>query len=341
MAWRIHDNVTRGVIDNRERGRVRGKIWIHGRTEPIRLFLEGNGYRDLAGCLLTFESNQETVPLSHDGFSSIQEGTAGDLTASRKVREFEVPIEQALTMKRQGLPVPEHMANSLYLEWFSNTNGRVVIEGTHYSMDISPPAWTLSDADEIARRKQAEDAFTNFVKDLSEAVNAARSEAASEEWDNGEVEHDQSELLNDIPLVAPDPLTEGKDWVRDKDGEIRHPLCARAFHCAMDLWHRCEELGLNAAQDPDLCELNGEYHMTGVKLAGALNKLAYGQAASDSAFVVVHLRRALIHLDHARAALERLAPGTLLPVELITSARADLAGIRKGVLSLMKEFDRE
>ena len=28
MAWRIHDSVQRGEIDNRERGVVRGKIWL-------------------------------------------------------------------------------------------------------------------------------------------------------------------------------------------------------------------------------------------------------------------------------------------------------------------------
>ena len=37
MAFRIHDSVVRGEIDNREKGIVRGKIWIHGRAEPVIL----------------------------------------------------------------------------------------------------------------------------------------------------------------------------------------------------------------------------------------------------------------------------------------------------------------
>ena len=30
MAWRIAKNVERGEIDNRERGIVRGRIWLRG-----------------------------------------------------------------------------------------------------------------------------------------------------------------------------------------------------------------------------------------------------------------------------------------------------------------------
>ena len=33
MAFRIHDSVVRGEIDNRQRGIVRGRIWVEGRAE--------------------------------------------------------------------------------------------------------------------------------------------------------------------------------------------------------------------------------------------------------------------------------------------------------------------
>jgi hypothetical protein len=49
MAWRIDEQVVRGEIDNRERGRVTGKIWFAGRAEPVELQLTGNCWRDLAG----------------------------------------------------------------------------------------------------------------------------------------------------------------------------------------------------------------------------------------------------------------------------------------------------
>src|ERR1041385_8966875 len=140
MAWRIHDSVQRGEIDNRQRGSVRGRLWLNGCLEPVTLDLQGNACPELAGCLLTFENPGETIPLRTDGpMNPVQRGTIGDLTASRKVRVYDVPLEQASAMlKRQEKP-PEHMANCLYLEWFSEANGRVVVESADYKLVISPP----------------------------------------------------------------------------------------------------------------------------------------------------------------------------------------------------------
>lgn len=39
MAFRIHDSVVRGEIDNRMKGAVRGSIWLEGRAEPLTLEL--------------------------------------------------------------------------------------------------------------------------------------------------------------------------------------------------------------------------------------------------------------------------------------------------------------
>ena len=48
MAWRIQDSVIRGEIDNRTKGIVRGRLWLHGIVEPIVLELTGNAHADLA-----------------------------------------------------------------------------------------------------------------------------------------------------------------------------------------------------------------------------------------------------------------------------------------------------
>src|SRR4029077_6739239 len=153
MAWRIHDNVVRGEIDNRERGTVRGKIWLKGIAEPIALELKGNACADLAGCLLTFENPKETFSMrSEDRRAPLQRGTVGDLTASRKVRVFDMPTAEAYMRKKKKLPVPEHMANCLYLEWFSELNGRVVLESPDYKLSISPPAWRLTPEEEENRQ---------------------------------------------------------------------------------------------------------------------------------------------------------------------------------------------
>jgi hypothetical protein len=39
MAFRIHDSVVRGEMDNRVKGIVRGKIWVEGRDDPVMLEL--------------------------------------------------------------------------------------------------------------------------------------------------------------------------------------------------------------------------------------------------------------------------------------------------------------
>src|SRR5437764_5769577 len=171
MAWRIHNNVERGEVDNRERGTVRGRIWLRGEAEPIVLELKGNACNDLAGCLLTFENPGETFALRTDGrMAPLQRGTIGDLTASRKVRVLEMPTAEAYQRKKQGLRVPEHMANCLYLEWFSESNGRVVIESPNYKLTISTPAWRLTPEQEDQRQHEAAEGFTGFMEKMGAAA---------------------------------------------------------------------------------------------------------------------------------------------------------------------------
>src|SRR5436309_14430794 len=191
MAFRIHDSVVRGEIDNRVKGIVRGKIWVEGRAEPVVLELKGNAWPDLAGCLLTFKNPQKRVPHPHlDSLHPIQSGSIGDLTASRKVRVFDVPLEEALEMIRRKEKPPEHMANSLYLEWFSEANGRVVIESSDYELTISAPEWRMTPEDEAQRGKQAAAGMDDFMNKLTEAIetHTRGQKAPEEEWDEYEYE---------------------------------------------------------------------------------------------------------------------------------------------------------
>jgi hypothetical protein len=43
------------------------------------------------------------------------------------------------------------MANSLYLEWFSEANGRVVIESADYELNISAPEWRMTPEEDEQR----------------------------------------------------------------------------------------------------------------------------------------------------------------------------------------------
>ena len=181
MAWRLHEHVLRGKIDNRIRGRVSGEIWLAGIDEPLILELAGDCAPDLAGCELSFE-NPAPIPMATKPPARQQRGPAGDITAARKVRMFNVPIDEAIAISRRGEMPPEHMANAVYLEWFSERSGRVVIESANYRLQISEPAWRYA-KEEIAERDRRID-----EKETPFAVAITR-DGETQEWD--EVRYEQ------------------------------------------------------------------------------------------------------------------------------------------------------
>ncbi len=147
-----------------------GKVWLVGRADPVMLKLEGNGYRDVAGCLFTFVNPAPQVDDEHTDLFPEQVGAIGDYTASRKVRAFDIPIDEALAMIRRGEKPPEHMANCLYLEWFSERNGRVVIESYDYEMKIIDTAWSLDEQDEAEQLEKNAESMVGFMQRLGEAI---------------------------------------------------------------------------------------------------------------------------------------------------------------------------
>ncbi|MEI9863588.1 MAG: hypothetical protein WDN00_03335 [Limisphaerales bacterium] len=396
MAFRIHDSVVRGEIDNRVKGIVRGKIWVEGRVEPVELELKGNAWPDLAGCLLTFTNPLQRIP--HHGLDSlnpVQNGMIGDLTASRKVRVMEIPMPEAYLMKKRGEHVPEHLANCLYLEWFSEQNGRVVIESTDYELTISVPEWRLTPEENEQRAQDAANGMNWFMQKLTEAIEQQQrgQKEPEAEWDEHDYEkflkesdartdkymelqekygdspeaeekiaqemgwlkeqteeeaEEESKRIEEMnraceealnePPPEPDPHREGIDWMRTKDGELRHPLQHRCFESSMKFWKRMDKLGLEKSEDDDLQQFIGEWLTTGAKLAGALDGIAEDRGSADAAFIVACLKRALDHLHKSQAGLEPLAPKKILPVKMVAEARKELFEIREGILKLMDEF---
>jgi hypothetical protein len=196
MAFRIHDSVVRGEIDNRVKGIVRGKIWVEGRAEPVTLELKGNAHPDLAGCLLTFTNPLKRIPHQHlDSLHPVQRGTIGDLTASRKVRVFDIPVKEAYLMCKRGEKPPEHMANSLYLEWFSEANGRVVVESADYELTLSAPEWRMTAEEDRQRARGAAAGMDDFLKKLTDAIEAQQrgQKDPEAEWD----EHDYERFMKE------------------------------------------------------------------------------------------------------------------------------------------------
>ncbi len=398
MAWRIDNCVVRGELDNRTRGVVRARLWLHGGNSPVALELIGNACADLAGCLLEFENREPTIAVPRElRLSPPLRGAAGDLTASRRVRLAETDAN--------GRPkATERWGNALYLEWFTPGLGRIVIESTDFTLRISAPEWALTPAEEQARRQAAEEAFAGFLSALDAAVRQAEAQtppADKEDWDEFDYERllresdartdKYSELLDrylehpdrdaivarlmgwtaeeakanaeeldteddddDTPPsveelnaaaaealenpIDPDPATEGVDWVREEDGNLSHPLSLRTFNSSMALWRSARAAGMDQSADEDLAELVSEFQITGAKLSGALDSLAYGRSLERGPFIVAYLKRALSHLHRAQAALERVALRSLLLSSTVERTRQELFEIREEILRLMQEF---
>lgn len=395
MAMRIHQSVVRGEIDNSDMGRVRGRIWLLGREQPVVLDLTGNCWRDLAGCRLTF-SNPKPASTDDNGarLAAVQIGVAGDMTASRKVRVFDIPLGEALAMIKKGGVPPEHMANSIYIEWFSDANGRVVIESADYATEVSKPAWTLSPEAEKEQIESTKQAMLEWLDRLDEALQAqapqeydpdedkpldefgyekvmresdVRTEKYMEllekyeghpdrerivaremgwEWLEEALEADERGAIPprekmEVPELIPNPATEGVDWIRDEEGDIKHPLSNRSFKSVMAMWHFCDDQNLlNDDGDTDVQEMVFQFQTAGAKIAGALNSLAYDDDDHhrDGGFVVAALKRALSYLHKSIAAAERVAGKNLLPSDRLESFRQELFEIREEMLALMQKY---
>lgn len=230
MAWRIDEQVIRGEIDNRMRGCVKGRIWFVGRDEPVGLKLEGNCWRDLAGRRLEFTN---PAPKAGDigGLAQMQDGIAGDITASRKVKVPDIPIEQIGEYYKAKKPFPWHWGNSLHLEWFSARNGRVVIESAAFVLKVGgDAAWEMTEAQENEQRKANEAAMTGFMERLTGAAGAggvAAHDDTPEEWNEkpqteaeAEAMQARSDLLNDRVMARLEREGENADYEKILDEEI-------------------------------------------------------------------------------------------------------------------------
>lgn len=174
MAFRLDNHVLKGEIDNRRRGEVVGRLWLETIDEPIVLRLQGNCLPDLAGCVLTFRrvARNPSETLTPVKLHPVQTGVVGDITASRKVDVLELPLEEALERYKSGRDVPKKRANCLYIEWFSEANGRVVIESTDYEIAVSDHAWTMTPEESQQQADENARAMRDWLNRLVSAFDA-------------------------------------------------------------------------------------------------------------------------------------------------------------------------
>jgi hypothetical protein len=198
MAWRIDAAVVRGELDNRTRGRVTGRIWFHGRAEPVELDLTGNCWRDLAGRRLEF-TNPDPQPGDLENISPRQTGPVGDISASRKVKVPDIPLDQIGAYYAAKKPFPWHWGNALYLEWFGDRNGRVVIETAAFNLKVvGEAAWEMSEEEETEQRKANGAAITGFMDRLVEAAGGKDLEFVDDtpaEWDEPPQTEEEAEQM--------------------------------------------------------------------------------------------------------------------------------------------------
>lgn len=163
MAWRIEQAVAHGEIDNTVEGHTTGRIWLTGRDEPLILSLNGDCWRDLAGTRLQFENPSPVACPDADTLDIDQIGIVGDMTASRKNKIPTVSEEEIHERCESGLEVPCEWRNTLYLEWFSEINGRVVIESASFQLGISEHEWQMDEDAEEAQKLANLNAMRDFM----------------------------------------------------------------------------------------------------------------------------------------------------------------------------------
>lgn len=155
MAWRPTEYLIEGELDNTNPGKVTGWMRFSGLKDKVTFDLEGNFHRDIRGAKIHFTGDgREDDPEAKgymDSFAEHQTGKTGDMTA--------------------GLPPADYIANAVYLEWYGQENGRVVIELEQDQLQVIGRPIPACESDPISREEQAQN-MARFLADLSVAAGA-------------------------------------------------------------------------------------------------------------------------------------------------------------------------
>ena len=179
MAWRPNEQIIEGVLDNTVPGKVTGWMKFAGLKKKVVFDLEGNFHRDIRGAKIRLRGDGETVNQEEasrymETFSLIQKGKVGDMTAGKE------PVDY--------VPYP-------YWEWYSNDNGRVVIELEPDQVEILTQPIPAIESDPISRKEQAEN-MAGFLSGLASACGIPEQHALAT-GDPLAVEQAKKVLAND------------------------------------------------------------------------------------------------------------------------------------------------
>lgn len=186
MALRLDTAIIRGEIDNTTRGNVRGKLWLVGHADPLVLDLRGDAWRDVAGCKVIFTNPKPEAQANTALLQTRQKGFVGDITASRKVKVPTLPEEEWAQACEEGREMPSEWCNALYVEWFSETNGRIVIESAGFVVSVSEWIWEMDPADEEAQKMANMQAMRAWLADVIQRPEEDEEAQCHEDFDDSE-----------------------------------------------------------------------------------------------------------------------------------------------------------
>ncbi len=147
MAWRPYENLIAGELSNTVPGKVTGWLRFVGMEEEVKLNLNGDFHRDIRGTRIRLRNPQpmdrnqaEAAGEPRQGsymrrFSPVQTGEVGDITA--------------------GLPPYDYTKDCVYIEWYSEENGRVVLELESEQVEVIGKPLPPDTQEPISRQKQA------------------------------------------------------------------------------------------------------------------------------------------------------------------------------------------
>jgi len=162
MAWRPNEQFIEGVLDNTVPGKVTGWMRFTGMKEKVVFDLEGDFHRDIRGAKVRLCGNGESANTEEsakymEGFSKLQKGNVGDMTAGRE---------------------PADYVTYPYFEWYGDDNGRVVIELEPDQVEILTPPIPACESDPLSRKQQAEN-MANFLCGIAAACGIPETNAVA------------------------------------------------------------------------------------------------------------------------------------------------------------------
>ncbi|MDD5458631.1 MAG: DUF2958 domain-containing protein [Phycisphaerae bacterium] len=160
MAWRPNDQFIEGILDNTVSGKVSGWMQFAGLKDKVMFDLQGNFHRDIRGARVQLRGegdseNPEESARCMEGFSLLQKGNVGDMTAGRE---------------------PVDYVNYGYFEWYSEDNGRCVIELEPEQVELLTQPIPACESDPVSRKEQAEN-MANFLCGLASDLKIPQNNA--------------------------------------------------------------------------------------------------------------------------------------------------------------------